>query len=85
LPTCKALQIDDGLANGVLIVQRAEDSDRYEKLDLEKATAAPADILIKGVLNPLDFYPSLTGPDISHSSVAFRVPNRPSTRTLRQM
>jgi hypothetical protein len=47
-----------------LIIQGAEDSDRYEKLDLEKATAAPADIVIKGVLNLLDLHPSLAGPDI---------------------
>ena len=64
MPTCKALQIDYRLVNGVLIVQSAEDSDRYEKLDLETATAAPADILIKGVLNLPDLHPSLTGPDI---------------------
>jgi hypothetical protein len=47
-----------------LIIQRAEDSDRHEKLDLEKAAAAPEEILIKGGTQLARFIPSLTGPDI---------------------
>ena len=42
-----------------LIIQRAEDSDRHEKLDLEKAAAAPDDILIKGGTQLAPFIPQL--------------------------